>query len=312
MKKVQKYMRHDMDFKQLESFITVVDEGSFSAAAERLKLSQSMVTIHIRNLETELGTRLLNRTTRSMELSADGKTFYMYARQMLKLNRDSMFALARADGGEESINIVATPYTSRYYLSGRIADFLKRCPDARFQITVCYNSEIHSKLESGGFEFAFCNMKIQNPEYSVVTYDQSSLVAVTPNEERFRALQGKPFPAEMFGSEPLITRSSNSSLQQEFLNWVREKLPQAKLNIVTAIDDTETIKKVVAAGCGISVLSEVAVREYVRDGRLLAFPLEEIVPHYLYFVSKKKYLTETQARFRDFITEGALAPVSEN
>ena len=55
-----------MDFKQLESFVAVVDEGSFSNAAERLQLSQSMVTIHVRNLESELGTRLLNRTTRSM------------------------------------------------------------------------------------------------------------------------------------------------------------------------------------------------------------------------------------------------------
>ena len=98
-----------MDFKQLESFVAVVDEGSFSNAAERLQLSQSMVTIHVRNLETELGTRLLNRTTRSMELSNDGRTFYHYAKQMLKLNRDSLFALARADQDEHSINIVATP-----------------------------------------------------------------------------------------------------------------------------------------------------------------------------------------------------------
>ena len=65
-----------MDFKPLESFVAVVDEGSFSNAADRLQLSQSMVTIHVRNLEAELGARLLNRTTRSMELSADGKTFY--------------------------------------------------------------------------------------------------------------------------------------------------------------------------------------------------------------------------------------------
>ena len=86
---------------------TLTDEGSFSNAAERLQLSQSMVTIHIRNLETELGARLLNRTTRTMELSADGKTFYYYAKQMLKLNRDSLFALTRANQDEKSINIVA-------------------------------------------------------------------------------------------------------------------------------------------------------------------------------------------------------------
>jgi len=295
--------RMNMDFKQLESFVAVVDEGSFSNAADRLQLSQSMVTIHVRNLETELGTRLLNRTTRSMELSNDGKTFYYYAKQMLRLNRDSMFALTRADQDEKSINIVATPYTSRYYLSNKIVEFKKMHPDVNFIITVCYNSEIHSKLRAGGFEFAFCNMKIMDSDFAVKHYNSSSLVVITPNEERFRALKGQSFPNELFGREPLITRSSTSALQQEFLRWIKQNAPGTKLHIATAIDDTETIKQLVAEGLGISVISEVAVGEYVAEGKLLSFPLEGTMPHHLYFVSKKKYLSPEQAAFRDFILE---------
>ena len=169
-------------------------------AAERLQISQSMVTIHIRNLEAELGTRLINRTTRSMELSHDGRTFYYYARQMLRLNRDSLFALTRADQDERAINIVATPYTSRYYLSNRIAEFRRQHPDVHFSVTVCYNSEIHGKLRTGGFQFAFCNMKIMDADFAARRYNSASIVAITPNEERFRALQGKPFPAEHVGA----------------------------------------------------------------------------------------------------------------
>lgn len=298
-----------MDFKQLESFVAVVDEGSFSNAAARLQLSQSMVTIHIRNLETELGTRLLNRTTRSMELSADGRTFYSYARQMLKLNRDSMFALSRADQDERTINIVATPYTSRYYLAKRIAEFEKQHPDVSFNITVCYNSEILGKLRAGGFQFAFCNMKIMDSDYSVRRYNSASLVIITPNTERFRTLQGKPFPVELFGTERVITRSSSSALQQEFLRWVKQNLPGVKLQVAAAIDDTETIKQLVAEGIGISVLSEVAVGEFVSAGRLLSFPLEGTMPHHLYYVSKKKYLSPMQTAFHDFILSN-IAPNS--
>lgn len=290
-----------MDFKQLESFVAVVDEGSFSNAAERLQLSQSMVTIHIRNLEAELGTRLLNRTTRSMELSNDGRTFYYYAKQMLKLNRDSMFALTRANQDEKSINIVATPYTSRYYLTNKIVEFYSMHPEVSFNITVCYNSEIHNKLQVGGFEFAFCNMKIMNSDYAVRHYDSASLVVITPNEERFRKLQGKPFPKEIFGEEMTITRSSTSALQQEFLRWIKQNISGTKLKIATAIDDTETIKQLVSEGMGISVLSEVAVREFVANGKLLSFPLEGTMPHHLYFVHKKKYLSAEQIAFRDFI-----------
>lgn len=299
-----------MDFKQLESFVAVVDEGSFSNAAARLQLSQSMVTIHIRNLEAELGTRLLNRTTRSMELSADGQTYYYYAKQMLKLNRDSMFALSRANQDDNTINIVATPYTSRYYLASKIAEFKKLRPEINFNFTVCYNSEILGKLRAGGFQFAFCNMKIMDSDYNVRHYDSASLVIITPNEARFRALQGKPFPKELFSTEPVITRSSSSALQQEFLRWIKQNLPRTKLQVAVAIDDTETIKQLVARGLGISVLSEVAVSEYVAAGKLLSFPLEGTMPHHLYFVSKKKYLSPIQTVFHDFILT-RLANVSE-
>lgn len=300
-----------MDFKQLESFVAVVDEGSFSNAADRLQLSQSMVTIHIRNLESELGTRLLNRTTRSMELSSDGRTFYYYAKQILKLNRDSMFALSRANQDEKTINIVATPYTSRYYLSSRMVEFEKKCPGVSFNITVCYNSEILNKLLSGGYEFAFCNMKIMNSDYSVKHYDTAHLVVITPNEPRFRQYIGQSFPKHAFGEETFIARSSTSALQQEFLRWVKQNIPGIKLRVGAAIDDTETIKQLVASGMGISVLSEVAVGEYVSNGKVLAFPLEGAMPHHLYFVHKKKYLSEEQIAFRDFILSSIQTPDRE-
>ena len=299
-----------MDFKQLESFVAVVDEGSFSNAAERLQISQSMVTIHVRNLEAELGTRLLNRTTRSMELSADGQTYYTYARQMLKLNRDSLFALTRADQNENAINIVATPYTSRYYLAKRIVEFERAHPEVNFNITVCYNSEIPNKLRSGGFQFAFCNMKIMDSDYAVKHYNSSSLVVITPNVERFQALQGQPFPKELFGKERVITRSSTSTLQQEFLRWIKQNVPDVKLDVAAAIDDTETIKQLVSEGVGIAVLSEVAVGEFIAEGKLLAFPLEGTMPHHLYFVSKKKYLSPVQTEFRDFILAANSADAS--
>ena len=291
-----------MDFKQLESFVAAVDEGSFSNAAERLQLSQSMVTIHIRNLEKELGTRLLNRTTRSMELSPDGKTFYAYAREMLKLNRDSILALSRADKDGKTIEIVATPFISRYYLSDWVIGFNRLHPDINFKFNTGYNSEIHSKLEKGG-EFAFCSMKIMNSDFAVRHCGTANLVVITPNAPQFQALGDAPFPTQLLGEVPIITRSSTSTLQQEFMRWMKLNIPDTKLKVIAAIDDTETIKQLVAAGVGISVISEVAARQYVEDGRVLSFPLEGTMPYHLYFVYKKKYLSPEQTLFRDYILE---------
>ena len=290
-----------MDFKQLESFVSAVDEGSFSNAADRLQLSQSMVTIHIRNLERELGTKLLNRTTRSMELSQDGRTFYDYAKKMLRLNRDSILALTQANKDGKSINIAATPFISRYYLSDWVIDFNRMYPQISYNFDTSYNSEIHGKLEKEGSEFAFCNMKVLNSDYAVRHMKIANPVVITPNIARFQALSPGPFPLSLFSEMPMITRSSTSTLQQEFMRWMKLNLPETRLRFIAAVDDTETIKQLVAAGVGISVIAEVAVREYVQEGRVLAFPLEGAMPYHLYFVYKKKFLSPEQAAFRDFV-----------
>lgn len=290
-----------MDFKQLEAFVAAVDEGSFSNAADRLQLSQSMVTIHVRNLERELGARLLNRTTRSMELSPDGRKFYGYAKEMLKLNRDSILALSRTNRDGKTLSILASPYISRYYVCDWIAGFNRLYPDVSFQFITSSNSDIHARLEDDGTPFAFCNMKILDSDYAVRHCGATYPVVITPDEPRYRALGGQSFPIGMFGEVPIITRSSTSSLQQEFMRWLKTNLPDTRINIVAAIDDTETIKQLVAAGVGISVISEVAVQRDVAEGRLLSFPLEGAMPYHLYFVYKKKYLSPEQTLFRDYV-----------
>jgi len=293
-----------MDFKQLETFVAAVDEGSFSNAAERLQLSQSMVTIHIRNLEAELGTRLLNRTTRSMELSPDGRTFYNYAKQMLKLNRDSIFALSRANRDEKCVNIITTPYISRYYVAKRMMGFHRLNPEAIFNIITTSSAEIHSRLQSEEAEFAFCTMKPMNDAYAVKHCESARLVVATPDAARFHGIDGS-FPNALFAEEPLITRSGASTLQQEFLRWSKLNIPEVKLKIAAAVDDTETIKQLVGEGVGIAVISEAAVRQEVAAGRLLSFPLEGTMPYHLYFAHKKKYLSPEQAAFRDFVLDSA-------
>ena len=91
------------------------------------------------------------------------------------------------------------------------------------------------------------------------------------------------------------------------MRWIKQNSPGTKLKISVAIDDTETIKQLVAEGLGISVISEVAVGEYMSEGKVLSFPLEGTMPHHLYFVSKKKYLSPEQTAFRDFILESEQA-----
>ena len=74
-----------MDFKQLRSFVALVDYQNFSRAAEKLHVAQSSVSTHLAQLEKELGVRLVNRTTKTIEVTEAGQRVYRYATQILEM-----------------------------------------------------------------------------------------------------------------------------------------------------------------------------------------------------------------------------------
>ena len=83
------------DHLLLKTFVTVVDEEGFSRAAQKLHLTQSAVSGHMRRLEEQVGKPLLTRTTRSQQLTPDGERLVAYARTILTLNRDAWAELTR-------------------------------------------------------------------------------------------------------------------------------------------------------------------------------------------------------------------------
>ncbi|MBC2592421.1 LysR family transcriptional regulator [Rhodococcus aetherivorans] len=89
-----------MELRHLKYFVTVVDEGSFTRAAERLSIAQSPVSHQIRKLERELGVRLLERTTRSIALTEAGRVFYDRCLALLAATEDAMESARKADRGE--------------------------------------------------------------------------------------------------------------------------------------------------------------------------------------------------------------------
>ena len=76
-----------MNLKQLEAFVKVAEDGSFSKAAKALFLTQPTISAHISSLEKELNARLFVRNTKEVSLSEDGKELYQYASQMVELEK---------------------------------------------------------------------------------------------------------------------------------------------------------------------------------------------------------------------------------
>lgn len=86
-----------MDFKQIQTFLQVAEVGSFTKAAEILSLSRSMVSIHIKQLETQLGVILFNRNTRQVALTDAGKSFYQDCRQIKKSYEEAVEKIQQSE-----------------------------------------------------------------------------------------------------------------------------------------------------------------------------------------------------------------------
>ena len=84
----------NLDIDLVRSFVAIADTGSFTAAGEVVARTQSAVSVQIRKLEEVLGQKLLERTTRSIELTREGETFLAYARRILNLNDESIRRLS--------------------------------------------------------------------------------------------------------------------------------------------------------------------------------------------------------------------------
>lgn len=135
----------------LKTFVAVVDEDGFSRAAEKLHLTQSAVSGHLRRLEEQVGKPLLKRTTRSQQLTADGERLMGYARTILALHRDAWAQLTR------------TPFQGRVrmgvsedFVDARLLRALRDCaaqhPGMEIDVQVSIPGTLLSQMQQGDLE----------------------------------------------------------------------------------------------------------------------------------------------------------------
>lgn len=135
----------------LKTFVAVVDEDGFSRAAEKLHLTQSAVSGHLRRLEEQVGKPLLKRTTRSQQLTADGERLMGYARTILALNRDAWAQLTRTSfQGRVRVGV------SEDFVEARLLHALRDCaaqhPGMEIDVQVNIPGTLLSQMQQGNLE----------------------------------------------------------------------------------------------------------------------------------------------------------------
>ena len=125
-----------MDFKQIEAFVNVVRYKSFSKAADATFFTQPTISTHIRNLEKELGVKLLDRKSRIVEMTPQGSKFYKYAVEMINARAQAFDALGQdSDSVKGILEIQSSSIPSVTFLPDLLAGFRREHSGVQYYVS---------------------------------------------------------------------------------------------------------------------------------------------------------------------------------
>lgn len=291
-----------MEFDQLKLFADLVREQNFTKVAERNNVTQPAVSLSIQKLEEELGTKLLERTTRKVLVTEEGRIFYDYAREILSKAQEVKTLLQeRQDRMLGSIRLATVHSIGLYELPESLKEFIRRYPEVNFHIEYLLSDQVYHAVMEGDADLGLVAYPEPRSSVTILPFFEDELVLICNNEHplaqqeqvSLRALDGLSFVA--FESE-IPTRKAIDALLHEH---------QVHVEMRMQCDNIEILKKMVEVGLGISMVPLLSVREEVRNGSLRVLRLVgRTVRRPLAILHRKgKTLTRPQRAFVSLLTE---------
>jgi DNA-binding transcriptional LysR family regulator len=263
--------------------MAVVEAGSMARATEALGLTPSGVGRAIARLEARIGVRLLERTTRTMRLTDEGRRFYERVGPVLDgIEEAATEAAGAASVVRGKLRVNLDPFFSRAVLAGRVATFLERYPELRVELIM---RDSVGDLVADGFDLA---LRFGDPP---VTFTARKLVEtriLTVASPAYLAAHGRPtHPAEIAGHACIDfwDAAHGRAYDWEFRRGAEVLPVSVKGRLLTS--DSGTLLQACRAGAGIAQIMELGTYESMADGSLVdlfpdwngeTFPLHAIYP----------------------------------
>lgn len=265
-----------MDIKKLDVFCKVVELKSFTKAAEAAQLSQPTVSEHLRNLEEELGVKLVDRLGREVEPTPVGRLLYSHAVRLLRLQQETLQAVAHFNGAlSGEVRIGASTIPGTYILPGLLGSFRRLHPAVKPLVHISDSRATAARVIDGTFDLGLVGAiwNERSLEWTAL-FSDTLVVAVHPRHP----LAGRPSLAiEQLGSHPFILREPGSGTRKILARILEQHgYKETDLDEVAVLGSNEAIKEAVKADLGISVLSARSIAEDVEGGKLAAVSLEQV------------------------------------
>jgi LysR family transcriptional activator of glutamate synthase operon len=172
-----------MEIRQVQYFLSIVETGSFSAAAEEHYISQSSLSKMIIALEKELAVTLFDRSKRKITLTEAGKSFLAQAQKLSDVHKAMLMEMDVYRSAADTFSIAAIPVLTQYGIANTISLFRDQHPDIRFNLEEIDGLNIASALTEHRFDLAFMRHNYLDPDefISIEICTDKLLVVVSKN-----------------------------------------------------------------------------------------------------------------------------------
>lgn len=253
-----------LNLHRLWIFLQVVENGGFSAAAQKLYMSQPSVSSQVRKLESSLKTTLVDRSGSRIRPTAEGEVLVEYAKRIFRLADDAASAIAAVQGIQSGRLVVGgTTTVGTYLLPPTLARFRQQFPDVICDLYVGNAAQMERWVLDGEVGLGvFVGTPAASQLLTAEVLTDDSVLIVAPSHE----LAGGNVTPERLRGERFLLRERGSStreLQEKVLaDWHLDEVSTAEMGM------PETLKQAVRADLGVAVVSKHTVAEELRDGRL--------------------------------------------
>ena len=259
----------EANLQKYQAFVTTVECGSFTKAAEILHYSQSGMSRMVSDLEQEWQVNLLERHKGGVRLTTDGSRILPYAKSLCEEYEKLLQAVDEVRGLQSGLIRIATFSSgASQWLPSIIKDFQAAYPNIAYEILLGDYTEIEHWIMEGRVDCGFIPLPV-HPSLETVLLERDQMMAVIPKDHPFA--QAPAFPLEALDDEPFMILEKGAGAEVDAILQQRGVHP--RINFTTW--DDYAIMAMVEKGLGISILTEMIMRRCPYD--VVALPLDKPV-----------------------------------
>ena len=255
-----------MDVRDLQVFLSVAKHLNYTRAAEEVNLSQPSVSVRMRQLERDLGSKLFEQLGKKVALTEAGQLLIPYATRVIAILEDVRHAVDELKGLERgSLRIGASTTPGMYLVPQTIAHFKQRYPRVEAHLAVRDTRQIEEGVIQNEFDFGFVGGHLAGDEVDVIPWLTDQIVLVTAPKHRLA--QKKSVKPHDLQKERFIIREPGSATRAAILTHLQKR--DVEMNTIMEMENPESVKKAVQSGLGIAFISKFAVETELKARTLV-------------------------------------------